>query len=166
MKMQRAAMVAMLAVGFSALAGAQPAASLEGAWRVSESIVTGANAATNRSPQPGLLLFTKQHYSLITVNGATPRKAYGTAADAAKLTEAERAARYEAWDKFSANSGTYEVSGGRLTTRAQVAKNPTVMEGNPVVREFKIEGNMLTLVRKSAEGQPVSETTSKWTRVE
>lgn len=154
---------AVLVVGATALPVAQTAASLQGAWRVAEIVVTGANAATNTSPQPGLYVFTGQHYSIITVN--TARKDFGNAADAAKLTDAEKMARYEAWNAFTANSGTYQTSGSTLTTRPMVAKNPGVM-GTSATREFKIDGKTLTLIQKSAAGQPASQTTTKLTRLE
>lgn len=165
MRWKGALTVALLIVAVTVPARAQTGPSLQGAWRVTEVVTTGANAESNPNPQPGLFLFTKQHYSIITVNGTTPRKDYGTAPDPAKLTDAEKAARYEAWDKFTANAGTYQVSGGTLTTHPVVAKNPVVM-GPAITREFRIEGKTLTLIRKSAAGQPASETTTRLTRVE
>ena len=158
--------VAVLVAGALVLTRAQTAPSLQGVWRVTEVVVTGANAATNRSPQPSLYVFTRQHYSIMTVNGTAPRKDFGTAKDPSKLTDAEKIARYEAWDAFIANSGTYQVSGSTLTTRPLVAKNPAVMAGPAATRAFKIDGNTLTLIQKSAAGQPVSETTTRLTRVE
>lgn len=158
--------VALLVFGASAFARAQTAPSIQGAWRVTEVVVTGANAANNKSPQPSLYVFTRQHYSIMTVNGTMPRKDFGTAKDPAKLTDAEKNARYEAWDAYTANSGTYQVTGSTLTTRPLVAKNPGVMTGPSATREFRIAGNTLTLIQKSAAGQPVSETTTRLTRVE
>ena len=70
--------VAFLVVGASVLTHAQTGASLQGVWRVTEVVVTGANAATNKSPQPSLYVFTGQHYSIMTVNGTAPRKDFGT----------------------------------------------------------------------------------------
>lgn len=154
---------AVLVVAATALPVAQTAPSLQGAWRVTEIVVTGANAATNTSPQPGLYVFTGQHYSIITVN--TARTDFGNAADAAKLTDAEKMARYEAWNAFTANAGTYQISGSTLTTRPMVAKNPGVM-GTSATREFKIDGRTLTLIQTSAAGQPASQTTIKLTRLE
>lgn len=86
---------ALLVAGATALPLAQTTPSLQGAWRVTEIVVTGANAATNKSPQPGLYVFTGQHYSIITVNAE--RKNVGNVANAGKLTDAEKMARYEAW---------------------------------------------------------------------
>ena len=166
MKFKAGVIVALLMAGAAAFARAQATPSLQGVWRVTEIVVTGANAATNKSPQPSLYIFTKQHYSIMTVNGTAPRKDFGTPKDPAKLTDAEKAARYEAWDAFTANSGTYQVSGGTVTTRPLVAKNPGVMAGPPATREFRIQANTLTLVQKSAAGQPVGETRTTLTRLE
>jgi hypothetical protein len=165
MKWKIGIVAALLVVATSVQARAQAGPSLQGVWRVTEVVVTGANAKTETSPQPGLYLFTKKHYSLTTVNSTAPRKNFGAAQDPNKLTEAEKIARYEAWNEFSANAGTYEVSGNTITAHPVVAKNPAVM-GPAVTREFRIEGNTLTLIRKSAAGQPASVTTTKLTRVE
>jgi len=166
MRFKIALAVAFLVAGASAVVLGQATPSLQGAWRVTEIVVTGANAVTNTSPQPSLYIFTKQHYSIMTVNGTAPRKDFGTPKDPAKLTDAEKNARYEAWDVLTANSGTYQVSGNVLTTRPLVAKNPAVMTGPAATREFRIQGNTLTLTQKSAAGQPVSETRVTLTRLE
>jgi hypothetical protein len=158
-------------VGLFLLAGvvemvvAQSTPSLQGVWRITEVTYTGDDAGTNKSPQPGLYIFTKQHYSGVWINTPSARKDFGNAANPAKLTDAEKIARYDVWNAFSANSGTYQVSGTTLTVRPIVAKNPSVM-GPALSREFKIEGNTLTLVQKSAAGQPVSQTTTRLTRIE
>ena len=165
MRIKSAVTVTLLVVAGSVLARAQGAPSLQGAWRVTDVVVTGANAETNKNPQPGLYLFTQKHYSVVTDNATAPRKQFGAAREPGRLTDADKIARYEAWDKFSANSGTYEVSGNTVTAHPLVAKNPAVM-GPAVTREFRIEGNTLTVIRKSDPGQPVSVTTTRLTRVE
>jgi hypothetical protein len=101
----------------------------------------------------------------MTVNSTAPRKSFGNAANAEKLTDAEKMARYDAWVDFTANTGTYQVAGNVLTTKPIVAKNPGVM-GTTQTREFKIEGSTLTLITKSAAGQPASQTTTRLTRIE
>ena len=166
MRSKISVVVAIFVVAGWALASAQ-APSLQGAWRVSEIVVTGAGASTNTTPQPGLYLFTKNHYSIVTVNGTAARKDATPPKDAAKLTDAEKLARYEMWNPFTANSGSYEVKGNTLTTKVVVAKNAGFMAApTPVAREFKIDGKTLTLISKSAAGQPASETRTKLTRVE
>jgi hypothetical protein len=165
MRWKSVVMITLLVAAGSVLSRAQGAPSLQGAWRVTDVVTTGANAETNKNPQPGLYLFTQKHYSIVTDNATAPRKDFGAARERGKLTDAEKIARYEVWDKFSANSGTYQVSGNTLTVHPLVAKNPAVM-GPAVTREFRIEGNTLTVIRKPAPGQPVSETTTRLTRVE
>ena len=158
------AIVGLLVVGASMMAYSQESSSIEGAWRITETISTGENASSNKTPQPGLFLFTKKHYSVVSVGGTAPRPDLGAPADPAKLTDAEKLARYEVWDAFSANAGTYSVSGNTVTLSAMVAKNPAVMARPGTPREFKIEGNTMTLTQKSADGK--RETRTVLTRAE
>lgn len=146
---------------------AQPSASsIEGAWKVNERIVTGANASTNSTPQPSLYIFTKQHYSIVALAGTTTRPETPASKDPANPTDAEKIALYTHWLPLTANSGTYTFEGTTLTTRPLVAKGQSVMTGPVAVREAKIEGNTLWLVTRSAAGQPASETRLRLTRVE
>jgi hypothetical protein len=139
---------------------------IEGVWRITEIVTTGANAATNSSPQPSLVIFTRGHYSYLSVNGTAARPEFAAAKDPAKLTDAEKIARFEQWNPFGANSGTYDLNGTTLTRRPIVAKNVTVMTTNPpIVAEFTLNGDTLVLITKSAEGQPASETRTTLTRV-
>ena len=155
----------LLFVGVVGIAFAQTTPSLQGVWRITELTVTGANASTNKSPQPSLYIFTKQHYSIVTIVGTAARNKLANPANPDKLTDAEKLARYEAWDLLTANAGTYDIKGSTLTTHPTVAKNPGVM-GVPQNREFKIDGSTLTFTQKSAPSQPVSQTTTRLTRVE
>jgi hypothetical protein len=41
------------------MAVAQTPASIQGAWRVTDVIVTGANEGSNKSPQPGIYVFNE-----------------------------------------------------------------------------------------------------------
>ena len=162
----RVALVGVLLVAcVAAVAVAQTTPSIQGAWRVTEVTVTGADASSNKTPQPGIYIFTKGHYSIITVNSTSPRKAFSNVATPGKLTDAEKLARYEVWNDFTANTGTYQVAGNTLTTKAVVAKNPGVMDTSQT-REFKIEGSTLILIQKSPAGQPASQTTTRLTRIE
>jgi hypothetical protein len=129
------------------------------------SAVTGANAASNKSPQPGIFVFTKGHYSIVTVGSTAPRMNVAAAANPGRWTDAEKIARFEAFDQFIANTGTYEVKGTTLTTHPIVAKNPATM-GTTTTREFRIEGNTLVLLQTSPAAQPASQTTTRLTRIE
>ena len=141
--------------------------SLEGVWKIVEAVTTGANASTISNPQPNLVIFTKGHYSHLSVNGAQPRPQFAPAKDPNKLTDAEKIARYEQWNPFTANAGTYEVKGTTLIRRPLVAKNETVMARNSTLEsEFTLEGNTLRVTTKSPAGQPAGETRIKLKRVE
>lgn len=146
--------------------GRAAAPSVEGVWKIAEVVTTGANAATNGSPQPSLIIFARGHYSYVSVNGATQRPTVAAAKDPNKLTDAEKIARYEQWNPFSANAGTYDVKGTTITRRPLVAKNPAVMTTNPpIAQEFTLDGNTLWLISKSAAGEPASETRTKLVHV-
>jgi len=143
------------------------AGSLEGVWKIVETVTTGADAATITDPQPSLVIFTKGHYSVLSVHGAQPRPQFAPPKDPNKLTDAEKIARYEQWSRFTANAGTYEVKGATLIRRPLVAKNETVMARNSsFASEFKLDGNTLWVITKSEAGQPVSETRTKLKRIE
>lgn len=140
---------------------------IDGVWKIAEVVTTGANAATNANPQSSMIIFARGHYSWININGTTPRTQSATAKDPAKLTDAEKLARYNEWAPLTAQSGTFETKGSTLTRRALVAKNVGAMTAkNPNVQEFKLEGNTLWLTGRSAAGQPASETRTKFTRVQ
>jgi len=143
------------------------ASAIDGVWKIAEIVRTGANAATNANPQQSLIIFARGHYSWINLNGTTSRTQSPAAKDLARLTDAEKLARYEEWSPLTAQAGTFETNGSTLSRRALVAKNIGAMTAkNPNVQDFKIEGNTLWLTARSAAGQPVSETRTKFTRVQ
>jgi hypothetical protein len=156
--------LAVLVAALSCLAvSAQAKTKLEGAWRVTEVTRTGPNAGTNSNPQPGLYVFAGKHYSIVTVNSDKPRP--DLPADASKATAAELNA---VWGPFTANSGTYEISGDTLTTHAMVAKNPGVMRsGSSATYSIKVQGNTMTITQTKNTNGPVNNpTTTKLMRVE
>jgi hypothetical protein len=114
--------VCVLTLNAQSELAAQAAPRLEGAWQVTQVVTTGPNAATNNAPQPRMLVFSGRHYALLSVTSAGPRT---QPADVAAATADELRAM---WNPFTANAGTFEVQGERLTTRLQVAKNPNAME--------------------------------------
>ena len=80
----------------------------------------GARAYWLDTPQPSLLLFTGRYYSYTLVTGQEPRPDLPRrAATAAELLTV--------WNPFSANAGTFEVSGDTMTRRPIVAKSPDAM---------------------------------------
>jgi hypothetical protein len=143
-------------------AGNQPA--FQGVWRIAEVTTTGPNASTNARPQPSLYIFAGRHYSIIRVNGDKPRP--NLPQDVAKATAAELNAVYGA--PLTAQSGTYEVSGGNVTLRPTVAKNPATMAPNNFTTySFKLDGRTLVLTNTSTPTGPVANpTTYKLERIE
>jgi hypothetical protein len=164
--MLRRTLVFIVCLFFTGTLLAQTKSPVEGVWRVAEIVTTGANAVNNSKPQPGLWIFTRGHYSQMITNGTQPRKTVQYKVPN-QPTDAEKLARYEQWQPFAANAGTYEIKGSTLTRRLIVAKNVEVQTGPPIVSEFKLEGNnTLWLITKGAAGQPASETRMRLTRVE
>jgi hypothetical protein len=158
--------LALLSSALSAQPGPSASSPVEGVWKIAEIVTTGVNASTNSNPQPSLIIFARGYYSFLSVNGAQPRPKFEPAKDPNNLTDAEKIARYEQWNPFTANAGTYEIKGNMLTRRPLVAKNETVMTTDPPFsQEFKLAGNTLWVITKSAPGEPSSETRAKLTRV-
>ena len=171
--MTRVLKAVLMVVMFSVMLAAQSSSRgpLEGAWKVAEIVVTGADASNTPNPQPGLFIFTRTHYSLMWVPGNQPRTLF-------KAEDPTNAEKTVAFDSFVGNTGTYEASGTALTIRPMVARFPNCMGGAFMKYQFRVEGNTLSLTQKSADvncriGQravpssaPASETRWKLTRVE
>lgn len=153
--------IAVLAATAQAQFKATP---LTGTWTVTEIKTTGPNAKMLSHPQPGLLIFTGNHYSLMIIESDQPRPEVQNP-QVKKPTADELLAT---WEPFTAASGTYEVSGNTLTMRPSVAKNPQVMApGNVLLNTFKIEKNTLTLIRTRNGDTPVANPrTITFTKVE
>ena len=164
---RRAALLTLvLLVPVAAIAQQGGASPIDGVWRITDVTTTGANPAKNTSPQPSLIIFSRGHYSWLSVGGTTPRKQRAALATPGKVTDAEKLAAFEEWNPFTANTGTFEIKGSTLTRRPTVAKNAGVMaaNANPTVQEFKMDGNTLTLTGP-APGDPKGQTRFSLTRV-
>ena len=141
---------------------------LEGVWKVTEVVVTGAGAYTTSAPQPSVFIFAKNHYSFLWVMGDTPRALY-------KTQPPTNEEKLEAFDLLNAGAGTYEVSGSTVTFRHIVAKGPNAAY---IAEQFNIQGDTLTLNWVSSDAYlrmgddivrstlPVSKTRMKLVRVE
>jgi len=166
--MKRYALTLVLSVLSASAAFAQTKSPVEGVWKVAE-VIPASSDTTEKpkpitNPQPGLLIFTKGYYSVVTVTGANPRAAVDPK-DRQSLTDAEKIAFYEQWRAFAANSGTYEIKGSTVTRRPSVAKNVAVMTSQePIVAEFKMEGPNTLWLMPPAD-RP-NDPRVKWTRLE
>jgi len=129
----------------SATAQDQKKTTVEGVWKIAEVVLPGATpadkATTLTNLQPGLLIFTKGYYSATVVRSQQARPAVEPPKDPQNLPDAEKIARFEQWQPFTANAGTYEVKGSTIIRRAIVAKSVDVMTSStPITAEFKLEG--------------------------
>ena len=137
-------LVLLLALGAVAVTLAGQSAStanpLVGAWKVTE--IGDPNASPNTNPQPGLYIFTRQHYSFARINGTRPLPEYPSND---KATDADKVAVFNA---LFLNSGTYTVTGNRLATKALVAKSAFAIGGAGNQFEFTLTGNTLVLTQQ------------------
>jgi hypothetical protein len=113
---------------------------LVGAWRVAE--IAEANRPPVTAPQPGLYIFTREHYSFMRINGAQPLPAYPSND---KATDAEKVAVFNA---LFLQSGTYTLKDNVLATKALVAKSAYVMAAAGNQFDIAITGDTLVLTQK------------------
>lgn len=122
--------------------GQSPAARnpLVGAWRVTE--IADANGPPITTPQPGLYIFSRQHYSFVRINGTRPLPEYPSND---RATDADKVAVF---NSLYLNSGTYTVTANMLATKAMVAKSAFAIGGPGNQYEFTVNGNTLVLTQK------------------
>jgi hypothetical protein len=118
-----------LVVAATTLSGqSAPGNPLVGAWKVDNA-------------QPGLYVFTRQHYSFARIQGA----ALPDYPSNDKATDADKVAVF---NTLYLNTGTYTVTGTTLATKAMVAKSKFAIGGAGNQYEFAVAGNSLTLTQK------------------
>ena len=148
MKYARLSLILIPLLGLVALVGtvygqsSAAGGTLVGAWRVTE--IADANGAPITNPQPGLYIFTRQHYSFVRINGTRPLPDYPSND---KATDADKVAVFNA---LYMNTGTYSVTGNRLATKAMVAKSKFAISGAGNQYDVTMTGNTLVLTQKPA----------------
>ncbi len=136
----------VLCLLFTSAAFAQTKSPVEGVWKVTEWI---ENGKTNTNPQPGLIIFTRGHYSVAILMAS---RTDSIPPDAGREpTDAEKIGLFEQWKWFVGISGSYEVKGSTVVMRPIVAKATWHMNRQtPQEPEFKLEGpNTLWLIPKA-----------------
>jgi hypothetical protein len=110
---------------------------LEGVWKpVQVAIDSGADAGRHTTDvQPGLLIFTRRHYSMTFVPGFTPRAVPSDSASDEQLGLS--------FLRFTANAGTYQRTDSTITFSPSVAKHPAVMAGTPFTRGLRLRADTL-----------------------
>ena len=131
--------------------------SIQGVWRVSERTTVGPNGTTNKNPQPSLWIFTGKHYSIVQDNSAAARQGL-EGPPPEQPTDAQMIAAYREWAPVTANSGTYEFTGGMLNLRATVAKNSSVTRTKTGL-SYQVKTDGASLVLTSVIG-PTGQTTT------
>jgi hypothetical protein len=130
---------------------------IEGVWKPAVVVIdSGANRGRHTTDvQPGLMIFTQRHYSMLFVNGFAPRPQLSDSATDAELGRV--------FGPFTANSGTYQRTDSTITFTPSVAKVPAVMAGTPFTLRARAKGDTLWLV-----GGPggFSRQQTTWVRVE
>jgi hypothetical protein len=92
---------------------------LLGTWIITETTVTQlSGTSVNENPQPGLVIFTDRHFSIVLIPGGE------RAPFSADRTDTERLAAY---DNLIVDAGTYERTDSTFTIANIVAKVPSVM---------------------------------------
>ena len=132
--------------------------SLEGVWKPVQIVVdSGPDRGRHTSDvQPGQLIFTKHHYSMLFVQGF---KARPIPSDSASQEELGRA-----FLPFTAQAGTYQRKGSTLMLSPTVAKNPRVMSRNtPLSFTIRIKGDTLSGRATAGPGAGMELT---WVRIE
>ena len=148
-------MIMLLAV----VLGGQPKPNpLKGVWRYTQ--YSGPDSIGHPA-QPGIVIFTEKHYSMVQIAGDHPRQK----GDPSKpFTQADLEAMMH---PLTANSGTYEISGMTVTMRPVVAKMPNNMGGAFKVNlTYKLDGDTLVLARGSDGPRPGRGYKYTYTRVE
>jgi hypothetical protein len=138
--------------------------SIEGVWKLTSIVRTGAQPISLTSPRPGYTIYSHGYYATVTDNSTAARTASPPAKDPANPTDAEKLARFAEWAPFQAQAGTYEVKGSTLTRKPDVAKNVGAM-ATPNVQQITIKGNTLTMISEAPAGQPPGQQTVTMTRV-
>lgn len=119
-----------------------------GVWRLVET-------QAGPTSQPSLWIFTARHFSRMHVNGPQARQLLK---DPQKPSPAEV---QQAYDSFTANTGTYTIAGDSIVFDVTLAKNPNLRGVNANAKAtFKVEGNTLTVTN------PATKAFQKLTRVE
>jgi hypothetical protein len=157
--------LACAATGATAAEAKGKAPSIEGVWKVTNVVATGANPLNIPHPQENLTIFSRGHYAVVQVTGDKPRTASPALKEPGKPTDAEKAARYEEWAPFGAQAGTYAVKGAKLTRTPIVAKSVAAVSAGAYDSDLKLTGDTLVLTSHAAAGQPARDQTVTLTRV-
>ena len=129
----------IVALGCDVLHISEDRACLVGAWQIVESATTTPDSSwIDKSPQPGLYMFTDRHFSLMLIPQDTVR--------APLIQNATCEERIAAFENFVADAGSYESSDTLIIMKNIIAKLPRAMNGDAGgPYRYWIKGDSLTL---------------------
>ncbi len=124
----------VLVVFAGSRAAAQEGGDIEGVWRLVDVTTTGRDGSSRTTtPQAGLSMYTEGHFSFMFDRARDIRPDL-----AQRFREATGDEFRATFGGFSAGMGTYEVSGGQLRLRFDVAMTPGLMAPD-VFQVYSIE---------------------------
>lgn len=131
--------ILLVAVAAAATIPSPGATLLVGVWQVDEITLRRPDGGgTNTDPQPGLFIFTQDHYSIAWIPRPERRPAFATPW---KPTAEEIGSAYST---ILFNSGIYKLTETTLTTRPILSKVPD-LSGGHAIYEYRIENDVLWL---------------------
>ena len=142
--MKKLVMVAVVLVGPCLSGVGHTQASLNGAWRATEVVVTGGENAGTYTDVQSMILFSEEHYSVVSNFGERPDVPEGVGPLSDELA-------LESFRTFRANAGSYNVSGGRLIRQFMLARNPRAV-GVTVESEYERRGDTLVITTTNDQG--------------
>lgn len=119
---------------------------LVGVWQISGAKIfaqpeQNLEETVIKDPRPGLLIFTRNHFSWVDVHGE-PAPDMPDQPDLAYFSAA--------FNQLTAFSGTYQVKGSSIEALVFVSKDPNSMsEGSTLHFEYRFEGDILFLTLKA-----------------
>ena len=134
---------------------------VEGVWRLAD--LRSSDGAVIANDVPGLVVFTKTHYSITRATSAVSRGSLDRAGFSTATAEQLRSAL-----EFVGEAGTYAISGDTIVLTRIAALVPANRAGTTVTYSARVTGADMLLTQQSlATGAPVSsKVTLRLTRVE
>ncbi len=119
---------------------AGPENPLVGVWKiVHDEEVDASGQSTDENIQSSLVIITPGYYSMVYTFGTEPRP---TAAEHFNPTDEEKITAY---NSIIVNTGTYELSGSKITFKPMVAKSQAYTGGGYSESEYRMGGDTLFL---------------------
>ena len=151
----------LVATSLQVPTSARGTSSIEGVWRVTE-VASGLGDAM--TSVPGIVIFTKRHYSITRVTGVGPRGQLDRAAFSTASAEQLRLVL-----QFIGEAGTYEIDGSSDIVFTRVAALvPANTPGTNATYSFKVDGSTMWVTQRTrGDGSSVANAvTIKLARVE